>query len=277
MSRKCQNPKGLAVDAASFGSTEIGPEASTATAEGEDTMERIALLQNMPDLAGDFVAHPKEGEASMRTSQSSQSLMPLGKNAKPTTKLGKILVVDDEEVLRMILNLVLSDAGFDVTEASNGLEGLQLLSREYFDLVVTDVDMPIKDGLAMILEARTIAPEVKFIVYSGSDCQTLEQAKARSAGSILKVLAKPMPAPAIVAAIKDALCACERNCRAEEEHETQSQHALTEVNPLFAAVFYPFEQQNNAQAAYFNCERIEPPASRNSCWRLHPSWALART
>lgn len=276
MSRKCRNPKGLAVDAASFGTTEIGPEASKATAEGEDTMDRIALLQNMPDLAGDFIAHPKEGEASMRTSQSSQSPMPLGKNAKPTTKLGKILVVDDEEVLRMILNLVLSDAGFDVTEASNGLEGLQLLSREYFDLVVTDVDMPIKDGLTMISEARTIAPEVKFIVYSGSDCQAMEQAKALCAGSILKVLTKPMPAPALVAAIKDALHTCGRDCRAEAGHGTQSRHACADANPLFAAVLDHFDRQG-AQAAYFNCERIEPPASRNSCWRLHPSWALART
>lgn len=143
-------------------------------------------------------------------------------NANSPAGFANILVVDDEEVLRMLLNLTLNDAGFDVTEACNGAEGLQLLAREPFDLVVTDVGMPIKDGLAMISEARVLAPEVKFIVYSGSNRQDVERARASSGGNILKVLTKPMPPSAIVAAVKDALRACRRDYPAYASQGAQS-------------------------------------------------------
>ena len=77
------------------------------------------------------------------------------KKSRKRMKL-KALVVDDTEVMRMIVVMTLKDAGFDIVEADNGKQGLKLAKRENFDLVITDIRMPVMDGLQMIRKLRKL-------------------------------------------------------------------------------------------------------------------------
>ncbi len=79
----------------------------------------------------------------------------------------RILVIDDDKSVRKLLNLMLTRAGYEVVEASNGTEGLSLQKNLPADLVITDVLMPEKDGWDTILELRKECPDVKIMAISG--------------------------------------------------------------------------------------------------------------
>lgn len=79
----------------------------------------------------------------------------------------RILVVDDEEQIRIMLSQLLEREGYEVHGAENGKEGLELLQRQAFDLVITDMVMPEKDGLKFIMEVMRDWPELKIIAISG--------------------------------------------------------------------------------------------------------------
>lgn len=68
-----------------------------------------------------------------------------------------ILIVDDDKLIRESLGAMLRGAGHEVVEASNGEEGAQIALDKHPDLVVTDVRMPVKDGLAMVDDIRADA------------------------------------------------------------------------------------------------------------------------
>ena len=78
-----------------------------------------------------------------------------------------ILLIDDDTEFRTMLKLVLEKAGFDVSEASNGKEGIRLYKSTHFDLVVSDVFMPEKEGIETTIELKTINPDIKIIAISG--------------------------------------------------------------------------------------------------------------
>jgi two-component system chemotaxis response regulator CheY len=69
-----------------------------------------------------------------------------------------ILTVDDSASIRQAIKIALSGEGYAVTEAVNGQDGLDKGSAGGFDLIVTDLNMPVMDGLAMIRELRSARP-----------------------------------------------------------------------------------------------------------------------
>ncbi|MCU7833914.1 MAG: response regulator [gamma proteobacterium symbiont of Taylorina sp.] len=69
----------------------------------------------------------------------------------------KILVVDDSTSMRQMVAFTLKGAGFDVVEASDGLQGLEAAKGQSFDAVFTDVNMPNMDGLAFTRELRQLS------------------------------------------------------------------------------------------------------------------------
>ena len=81
--------------------------------------------------------------------------------------MASILIIDDEEDVRLVLKEVLERAGYEVSVAENGLEGLQLLERDEFDLMITDVIMPGIDGVTTMQRARGMYPNMPVIVITG--------------------------------------------------------------------------------------------------------------
>jgi len=76
-----------------------------------------------------------------------------------------ILVVEDETVVRDLLSRAFN--GHKVQAAANGQEGLELFRKGNFDIVLTDIEMPVLDGVGMIREIRRERPEIKIVVISG--------------------------------------------------------------------------------------------------------------
>lgn len=72
-----------------------------------------------------------------------------------------ILIVDDSNSVRTVLSIALRGAGFDVIEASNGAEGLERLDGRPVHLVISDVNMPVMDGLAFLAAAKQL-PAYRF-------------------------------------------------------------------------------------------------------------------
>lgn len=79
----------------------------------------------------------------------------------------RILVVDDELQIRTMLTQMLEQEGYAVHAAENGEEGMALVGRHTFDLVITDMIMPVKDGLKFIMELVRDYPDMKILAISG--------------------------------------------------------------------------------------------------------------
>ena len=80
---------------------------------------------------------------------------------------GKVLVIDDDKSARLLLERVLTRAGHSVTLVDNGELGLTLLSKEPYDLIITDKNLPGIDGLEVLRLARTQLPRLQAIVITG--------------------------------------------------------------------------------------------------------------
>ncbi len=81
--------------------------------------------------------------------------------------MARILVIDDDAQVRTVLLKSLERDGYQVMDAPNGKVGMKLLREEPFDLVITDIVMPEKDGIEIIGELRRYFPETKIIAISG--------------------------------------------------------------------------------------------------------------
>ncbi len=79
----------------------------------------------------------------------------------------RVIVIDDDNDIRISLKEVLTRAGFDVDVASDADEGIELLRQKKADLVITDVIMPGKDGVEAVYEIRMEFPNTKIVVISG--------------------------------------------------------------------------------------------------------------
>ena len=80
----------------------------------------------------------------------------------------RILVVDDEEMIRVNLRAYFEDEGFTVLTAESGEEALVLLADETVDVGIFDMRLPGMDGNTLILKAHGVQPQMKKIVYTGS-------------------------------------------------------------------------------------------------------------
>jgi two-component system chemotaxis response regulator CheY len=99
--------------------------------------------------------------------------------------MAKLLIVDDSTMLRDMLNYALNEGGYtDVTEAVDGVDGLNKAKGTSFDLIITDVNMPNMDGLALIKELRQL-PEYasKPILVLTTERSDEMKAKGKEAGA----------------------------------------------------------------------------------------------
>jgi len=118
----------------------------------------------------------------------------------------RILIIDDEESNRFTVREILELNGHDVVEASNGDEGIALQKAEPFDLVITDIVMPKKEGIETIIELRRDYPHLKIIAISGHGSSSFQDLlkKAENSGAT-GVLAKPFGEEALLKAVNNCL------------------------------------------------------------------------
>ena len=118
--------------------------------------------------------------------------------------MARILVIDDEYDIRIALRKMLEYAGYEVIEASNGREGIQVFTQNAVDLIITDILMPEKDGVEILRELRADYPSVKIIAISGRGHEYLPIAREFGAFS---TLFKPFQQSDVLKAVAEALAA----------------------------------------------------------------------
>ncbi|MEN3008556.1 response regulator [Pseudothermotoga sp.] len=79
---------------------------------------------------------------------------------------GRILIVDDEENIRLLLSEELADEGYEVETAANGDECLEKFDKKKFDLVVLDIEMPGKNGIEVAGQLRKDQPGLKIVLLT---------------------------------------------------------------------------------------------------------------
>lgn len=96
----------------------------------------------------------------------------------------RILTVDDSATVRQLLKTALAKAGYEVHEAADGLEALSIVRAQQFDLLVTDLNMPKMDGIALIEEVRQL-PGNRFlpIIMLTTESQDDIRQRGKSAGA----------------------------------------------------------------------------------------------
>jgi DNA-binding response OmpR family regulator len=119
-----------------------------------------------------------------------------------TTDAPRLLVIDDEAVLRGLLRDMLAVCGYDVDLAEDGAAGIARFQQNQYRAVITDLLMPGMNGFEVASVLRTIDPAVKIIMLTGSAPQ-LTAGRAREAG--LTLLHKPIALSDLKAAV-DAAC-----------------------------------------------------------------------
>ncbi|RXJ88324.1 response regulator [Arcobacter sp. CECT 8983] len=98
-----------------------------------------------------------------------------------------ILYVEDESIVRSNVEICLNYV-FNVIIAENGKVGLEKFNNEKIDLIITDINMPLKDGIAMLKEIRNINPHIPCIITSAVDIEIIERIKSLG---VSKCIPKP--------------------------------------------------------------------------------------
>lgn len=119
--------------------------------------------------------------------------------------MARILIVDDEEPIRQLVSRAMAEAGHDSVGAADGAEALDILNREpsAFDLLLTDIKMPIMDGIALALTVARDHPSLPIVLMTGYADQR-ERASGLDA-LICDVIAKPFSVAEIKFTVAAAL------------------------------------------------------------------------
>jgi CheY-like chemotaxis protein len=120
----------------------------------------------------------------------------------------RLLLVEDNDVNRMVVKMMLVGEGFDITEANNGKEALAAVDRERFDVILMDVSMPVMDGLdaTFLIRAgeKTVGAPRTPIIGLTAHAMDRDAERCRSAGMDDR-LTKPVRKEALIAAIGRAI------------------------------------------------------------------------
>jgi two-component system, chemotaxis family, chemotaxis protein CheY len=118
----------------------------------------------------------------------------------------RILTIDDSKTMRDMLMLTLVDAGFDVIQAVDGKDGIDMLERENVDVVITDINMPRMDGYEVVRQLRA-RPEHKTtpILVLTTESEAEKKNIARAAGAT-GWLVKPFDPERLIATVRKVAC-----------------------------------------------------------------------
>jgi CheY-like chemotaxis protein len=122
-------------------------------------------------------------------------------------RMARVLIADDEESMRMLVARAIGMDGHTTVTAQDGAEALEILAREdgAFDLLLSDIQMPIMDGIALALSAARDFPRLTILLMTGFAEQ---RERASNLNAIAHdVISKPFSVAQIRAAVADALAA----------------------------------------------------------------------
>lgn len=134
----------------------------------------------------------------------------------------KILIADDEPIIRMDLNEMLLGAGYDiVAQAKDGFEAIELCKIQHPDLAILDIKMPMLDGLkaAKIIKEERLAKAV-IMLTAYSDIRMIEQAKK---AEVMGYVTKPVDIKSLVPAIEIAISKADQFLKIESELQKTKQ------------------------------------------------------
>jgi two-component system, chemotaxis family, chemotaxis protein CheY len=167
-----------------------------------------------PPQAGteQYMADPKPiGEPDGAADTPSESLSECPPTDPPTpaaeeqTMAKRILTIDDSKTIRDMLMLTLADAGFEVVQAVDGQDGLDVLDREQVDVVITDINMPRMDGYEVIRQVRSNAAYKSMpILVLTTESEIDKKNLARVAGAT-GWMVKPFDPDRLIATINKVL------------------------------------------------------------------------
>jgi two-component system cell cycle sensor histidine kinase/response regulator CckA len=125
--------------------------------------------------------------------------------SRDLTGSGRVLLVEDEDVVRQVAARALARQGYEVLEAGTGVEALEVMAREKgrVDIVVSDVIMPEMDGPTLLKELRKTNPGLKFIFVSGYPDDAFK--KSLDENEAYTFLPKPFTLPQLAAKVKEQL------------------------------------------------------------------------
>lgn len=115
--------------------------------------------------------------------------------------MSRILIIDDEVIIRNLLRRILQGAGHEVFEAENGAVGIQVFRQHPVDLVITDLIMKVQGGLKTIAELRQLDPAVKIIAISGGSVLATETLDDALKAGVQQAIRKPFTIQQILSAV----------------------------------------------------------------------------
>jgi two-component system, cell cycle response regulator CpdR len=121
--------------------------------------------------------------------------------------MSRVLIADDEDSMRLLVARAIAMDGHEIVTAQDGAEALEILTREdgAFDLLLTDIQMPVMDGIALALSAARDFPNLIVLLMTGFADQ---RERASNLNAIVHdVITKPFSVADIRTAVADALAA----------------------------------------------------------------------
>ncbi|SMC26250.1 Response regulator receiver domain-containing protein [Desulfacinum hydrothermale DSM 13146] len=118
----------------------------------------------------------------------------------------RILVIEDDEGLRDLLQNFLEETGYQVVQAADGLEGMEAIEKESFDLIVVDVMLPYVSGIGLLKIVKKRNPDLPIICITGYGNSPEELAQREHAD---RVLSKPFDLKNLLGAVQELLAADE--------------------------------------------------------------------
>jgi DNA-binding NtrC family response regulator len=98
----------------------------------------------------------------------------------------KILIVEDDTITRRNISALLSDEGYEVDQAGDGVQALEILAGRPFDLVLSDIVMPRMDGLKLLQQLQFMAPQMPVMIMTSYVSDSLSSVPAGAAEFIRK-------------------------------------------------------------------------------------------
>lgn len=115
----------------------------------------------------------------------------------------RILVVDDESIVRVSCKRILEPEGFFVDIAADGYEAIELIKKQPYDIIITDLKMPKMDGLEVLEWIKKNSPVSKVVVITGFS--TPEIAERSEKAGATKYLEKPFTPETLISVVQSAI------------------------------------------------------------------------